>query len=705
MDKRTSRKAFYAAISAISILMIGAMSAPSVHASSFHMTKKSIYINESLFSAPNGFVARDPASNKPTTYLPIWYIQQLLQKSFGITQTWDGHSWKLDIPSSYSLSSFTPVVPSRDTAKRVVYLNNQAFECPNAIVTTDLSSNQPTTYFPMWYIERVLHLIGIQDTWDGTSWNMTEPNSGQASDTQSTSGSSGTSGSSSGSGSTGASGSQSTSGTSSASGSASNSSSSASSGNSNSSDTTLSATDSNSGTSSSGETPTTQVSAKVQLQNAAVDDSSWWARANSDYYVAAQTANPLTNPDPVVGSKILNAEPGDKLYLFSYSGNANVPRSMTTWAVNSTDATVTPDGQDWQVGQYDAAGAVFVATKPGVYTVQADINDTYSVPLVITVGFDSLKSQSMATSVDIQGIRPMPTGLVSEQTQDNGTGTSYTLYAANGNWIPISGKTSSGVKFVTVVFGGDMTNPIWSYNIPVQSDGSFSAEVKSPVAGETNIYLYTNYINDLTSLGNGQNISETPVHFTVQLPSDAVNLPISDLDLMPSAKMDFNLSPVFAETAATLYENAPTVDSGIAAINNYASDYMTYDMSELQPNLYRFQDSMMTWNSKTGICEDYAELEASMLKSIGIRAETILGVVSDSTTGNQPANANNDNHEWLKAWDGTKWIIADPTWSSEDESNTALVTNEFFTDTQSFDTTHTTDSNGIGTTFSRIQGR
>jgi hypothetical protein len=693
MGSRTARRASKIAISAISLLMLGTITVPQVQASSFSMVKKQIYDNNQLFSAPGGFVARDPASNEPTTYLPIWYIQQLLQKLFGIQQTWDGHNWKLTIPASFTVSTFPFVQPSQDSSKRVVYVNNKPFECPSAIVTTDLSSGQPTTYFPMWYIEQVLHLIGIQDSWDGTNWRMSNPASAQ------------TSGSADGSSSTSNadnSSSASATGTSNASGNSNTSTSSNTMGTLNASGSTGAA----SATDNAGEATANPSALKVRFQNAAVDDSSWWTKAGTGIYIAAQTENPKINTDPAVGSEILNVQPGDKLYLFAYSDSANVPKSETAWAVNSADATITPDGQDWKVNEYQAAGAVFVTTEPGVYTVQANIAGANSVPLVITVGLAALKSggtgtDSMATSADTQGIRPLPAGLTPVQTADNGTGTSGTLYAPDGNWIPLSGKTTPGLKFVTVLFGGSLISPDWSYNIPVQSDGSFAAELKSPVAGQTTIDLYTNYIQDLTMLGNGQSVTDMPVQFSVQLPTGAVNLPPTALDLMPTAKMDFNLNPAFATTAEILFENAPSVDSGIEAVNNYVSDLLTYDMTETQPNLYRFQDSETTWNTRTGICEDYAELEASLLKSIGIRAETVLGSVPESSTSTDLANTSGDNHEWVQAWDGEKWVVADPTWSSDDDANTAIVTNQFFTNTQSFQSTHTTDSNGIGTTFSR----
>lgn len=122
-----------------------------------------------------------------------------------------------------------------------------------------------------------------------------------------------------------------------------------------------------------------------------------------------------------------------------------------------------------------------------------------------------------------------------------------------------------------------------------------------------------------------------------------------------------------------------------------------YDSTELQPNLYRFQNSTVTWLTKRGVCEDMAELEASMLKAIGIPTETIQGVVQSTTQTSDPTGTNGDNHEWIKAFDGQSWVVADPTWSGDDSGGNGWMTNRFFTNTHAFRTTHTADSSFIGT--------
>ncbi|GMA51075.1 hypothetical protein GCM10025857_24320 [Alicyclobacillus contaminans] len=54
----------------------------------------SIYINNTLVKRVYGLVYPDPASGKPTTYLPIWYAMGVFQR-MGITPSWDGTHWNM----------------------------------------------------------------------------------------------------------------------------------------------------------------------------------------------------------------------------------------------------------------------------------------------------------------------------------------------------------------------------------------------------------------------------------------------------------------------------------------------------------------------------------------------------------------------------------------------------------------------------------
>ncbi len=54
----------------------------------------SILINGTLVQHVSGITYIDPSSNKPTTYMPIWYIIQVLNR-LGIRSNWDGSRWDL----------------------------------------------------------------------------------------------------------------------------------------------------------------------------------------------------------------------------------------------------------------------------------------------------------------------------------------------------------------------------------------------------------------------------------------------------------------------------------------------------------------------------------------------------------------------------------------------------------------------------------
>lgn len=53
-----------------------------------------ISINGTLVQNVSGITYIDPASNKRTTYMPIWYIMRVLNR-VGIRSNWDGTSWAL----------------------------------------------------------------------------------------------------------------------------------------------------------------------------------------------------------------------------------------------------------------------------------------------------------------------------------------------------------------------------------------------------------------------------------------------------------------------------------------------------------------------------------------------------------------------------------------------------------------------------------
>ncbi|MCF8567884.1 peptidoglycan-binding protein [Alicyclobacillus tolerans] len=148
------------------------------------LTLKNIYNNGKLTERAYGLVSGG------TTYMPIWYVMQVLQ-SLGIQSTWkDGH-WKMTVPSSYKLDlTHLPQVHTQTSNTQLadISLNGTVVAQMTSIVHVDPSSNQPTTFMPIWYVQQALKRVGIASTWDGVNWKMT-PAAKTKTSTSSTSGS------------------------------------------------------------------------------------------------------------------------------------------------------------------------------------------------------------------------------------------------------------------------------------------------------------------------------------------------------------------------------------------------------------------------------------------------------------------------------------------------------------------------------------
>lgn len=438
------------------------------------------------------------------------------------------------------------------------------------------------------------------------------------------------------------------------------------------------------------------------LQNQAVSDVAYWQRASSSFFVSAQN----TMPDATGNSdtSFVTTKPGQMLYLFAYDNNRSISATQTTWHVNSEAVVISNDMADsWTGGAkgYTQTLAYFTATKPGVYTVQAEANGRYSVPLVITVGLPNLKYQPFALPSADTGILPIPSALPATTAQSSGQVT-FTPYPAQGNWIPVVGsvrsKTQGSVKAISVIFNGQSVNQEWDYRIPVDSSGHFAALLESPFTGDVSVSILKNYLTLMTQ--NSTNFSYT-VDYHVQVNGST---PTATLQaLLPSSAMDYNISPQFTQIADTLLENSPSLDTAIAAINNYAATAITYNNAELAPNAtYVFQDALTTWKTQLGVCENIAQLSASLLRSVGIPTQTIGGYGNSTwVTPNYHDTNAEDAHEWLKIWDGTTWQLYDPTWIAlEDKAGLGYgITSEFATATTSFLATHAQVNDQVATTM------
>lgn len=415
------------------------------------------------------------------------------------------------------------------------------------------------------------------------------------------------------------------------------------------------------------------------------NDQGDWQSYNQDLYVSAQTNDPSASGTK--GTPLLNAAPNQALYLFAFSDSMDVHYQDVTWRVNSPDATITTVSQAWEMGSHQTTEATFVATKPGIYTVQAMVNGSASVPLVLTIGMNQLQSTPFTSSASQTGIMPLPTNLP-KQSPITQAGVTYYTYPAEGNWIPVSGSTKLPISAMSVVITGSGAQE-WTYRLPI-TNGDFSGLLEVPFTGNLNVTLFPDYFATLSKATQDSSGKYYMPLSNYEVQVSGQNLDSTTTSLLASAQRDYNMSSKFAQTASVLLENSPSLDTAIAAIANDASDSLTYNQQELQTVNYLWQDSWSAWQKGQGVCEDYATLAAALLDSVAIPTQTVGGWANPDWT-TPPASDNNpvDAHEWDQAWDGSRWIPIDPTWNAGDQANVSnSVSSQYFGATNSFAATH-----------------
>lgn len=638
---RIVRTVLAACLSALLTILVSGYLNPSQFAvfaaQQYAMVKKQIQVNGSAVSSPYSLVSGG------TTYMPLWYVIQALNRA-SVVNEWTGKRW------SITVLSFTKPAVVLGNKGVPIYVNGTLIYRVSKIVTTDPASHQLTTFIPIYAMMQVLKEAGIHNTWDGTHWGIgAAPNA----------------------------------------------------------ITTNSTNPANLLPTTSGATPGKTVAdlLAAKIQNQAVNDTSYWQRAGNDVYIFATSYNPAT---ATLGTQpMLNMQPGQPIYLLVYSSKVQV--GAVQWFINSPEATITPANMNytWTMDNHTAMSYEFVAQKPGVYTLQAQTGADYSVPLVLTVGLQQLTGTPIATAPSQSGINPLPgnlpampwsTGAWPSTTLPPGApsmtlssravdGVLYKQYQSIQGFIPVYGRvTNKDVKTMVVDFSNGSGTEEQNYALPVNANGMFGALLEVPFSGTINVAFLPNFLEDLTNQNTRAFYNDV---YTVNNTSLAQS---QQQGLLASATMDYNLNSGINQMASALAENSPSMDTAIAAITNFVGNKVKYDWPDYEAGNNIWQDSSLVWSTNSGVCQDIAELAASMLKSIGVPTLTVIGMA--------PKNQTTDNHEWIESWDGTRWLTMDPTWNSPSDAQTTVMdtlTNEYTTQTDSFLSSHEADASKIGT--------
>ena len=170
-------KKFVAALSAAAI--VATMAFPAMAASNtvkedhYTLTKTVVSVNGKTAYTPYVFAAKDPNSGVMTTFIPIWYIMQVM-KGAGIATTWNGNGGVLTLSGkSGSLSIHGAHGHSS------IVLNGKTVESGvPSFAVTDPNSGKLTTFFGLYYAEKMLDSLGFSNTWNGTKhvWALSVAN-------------------------------------------------------------------------------------------------------------------------------------------------------------------------------------------------------------------------------------------------------------------------------------------------------------------------------------------------------------------------------------------------------------------------------------------------------------------------------------------------------------------------------------------------
>jgi hypothetical protein len=190
----------WAVLSAIACLTALVPAYAATTSSQPSMFQTEISVQGSVTSKPSAF------AKNGTTYMPIWYVMQALDK-FGVKTDWNGHDWKMALQKDISIDTGS-IKPG--TGAIHMYLNGTLVQQVDGIVAKDPSSRNDTTYLPVWYVMHTLAIAKVVSGWDGKTWTLTQPTTPSSGDGGSggtgTTGGTGSTGDTGGTGGTGSSG-------------------------------------------------------------------------------------------------------------------------------------------------------------------------------------------------------------------------------------------------------------------------------------------------------------------------------------------------------------------------------------------------------------------------------------------------------------------------------------------------------------------
>ncbi len=138
----------------------------------YWLHETSIVVNGTSTYTPYVFASKDPNSGVITTFIPIWYIMQVMKQT-GVNNSWNGNKHVLTLTGKNASLS---IHDKRGNAS--IVLNGKIMESGvPSFAVKDPNSGKLTTFFGLYYAEKMLNSLGFSNVWNGTkhTWTISLP--------------------------------------------------------------------------------------------------------------------------------------------------------------------------------------------------------------------------------------------------------------------------------------------------------------------------------------------------------------------------------------------------------------------------------------------------------------------------------------------------------------------------------------------------
>ncbi len=126
--------------------------------------------------------------------------------------------------------------------------------------------------------------------------------------------------------------------------------------------------------------------------------------------------------------------------------------------------------------------------------------------------------------------------------------------------------------------------------------------------------------------------------------------------------IDANLPKEIADAAASVTEGMPGDEQKAKALYDWVGTRISYDYDKADAYIdrgeWREQDPAATFDTRKGVCIDYARLYAAMARSVGLQVRVVTGLGYDGRGGYGP-------HAWNEVYieEQQRWAPLDATWA------------------------------------------